>query len=131
MSRIFITGSADGLDKMAAQLLVGEGHLVVLHARNKNRGDAALAAVPGAESAITADLSSIAETVKFAEQANKTGSFDTVIHNAGIGYREPRRTDTVDRLSRIFAPNPGIKFIKLLIVLIPLKKLFVNRYCHL
>lgn len=32
MSRIFITGSADGLGQMAARLLVAAGHQVVLHA---------------------------------------------------------------------------------------------------
>src|ERR1700732_5243661 len=37
MSRIFVTGSADGLGKMAAQLLIDQGHQVVLHARNKAR----------------------------------------------------------------------------------------------
>jgi NAD(P)-dependent dehydrogenase (short-subunit alcohol dehydrogenase family) len=33
MSRIFITGSSDGLGLMAPQLLVKQGHSVVLHAR--------------------------------------------------------------------------------------------------
>jgi NAD(P)-dependent dehydrogenase (short-subunit alcohol dehydrogenase family) len=37
MSRIFVTGSADELGKMAAQLLIDQGHQVVLHARNKMR----------------------------------------------------------------------------------------------
>jgi NAD(P)-dependent dehydrogenase (short-subunit alcohol dehydrogenase family) len=34
MSRILITGSAGGLGREAARLLVGEGHEVVLHARD-------------------------------------------------------------------------------------------------
>ena len=38
MSRVFITGSSDGLGRMAAQLLVEQGHRVVLHARNERRG---------------------------------------------------------------------------------------------
>jgi NAD(P)-dependent dehydrogenase (short-subunit alcohol dehydrogenase family) len=37
MSRILITGSADGLGLMAAQLLISQGHEVVLHARNQVR----------------------------------------------------------------------------------------------
>ena len=56
MSRIFITGSADGLGKMAAQLLVSNGHEVILHARNKKRASDALLATPGAEGVITGDL---------------------------------------------------------------------------
>jgi NAD(P)-dependent dehydrogenase (short-subunit alcohol dehydrogenase family) len=44
MSRVFITGSADGLGQMAAKLLVAEGHRVVLHARSPDRaGDDAAA----------------------------------------------------------------------------------------
>src|ERR1017187_1558097 len=31
MARVFITGSADGLGKMAAELLIEQGHVVVLH----------------------------------------------------------------------------------------------------
>jgi NAD(P)-dependent dehydrogenase (short-subunit alcohol dehydrogenase family) len=63
---MFITGSADGLGLMAAQLLVKEGHRVVLHARNESRAKAALAAEPGAETAVTGDLSSISETKNLA-----------------------------------------------------------------
>jgi NAD(P)-dependent dehydrogenase (short-subunit alcohol dehydrogenase family) len=55
MSQVLITGSADGLGKMAAQLLVDQGHRVVLHARNAKRTKEALAAVPGAETAVTGD----------------------------------------------------------------------------
>ena len=39
MSRIFITGSADGLGLMAARLLIQDGHEVVLHARSEQRGE--------------------------------------------------------------------------------------------
>jgi NAD(P)-dependent dehydrogenase (short-subunit alcohol dehydrogenase family) len=38
MARFFITGSADGLGKMAAELLIEQGHKVVLHARSAARG---------------------------------------------------------------------------------------------
>ena len=102
---IFITGSADGLGLMAARLLVADGHRVVLHARNQKRADEALSHVPGAATAAVGDLSSISETKHVAEQVNMLGVFDAVIHNAGIGYRESRRIQTVDGLSHIFAVN--------------------------
>ena len=94
MSRIFVTGSADGLGKMAAQLLIDQGHQVVLHARNKMRAQEALAAVPGAETVAVGDVASISQTRDVAEQINRLGSFDAVIHNVGVGYREPRRIQT-------------------------------------
>ncbi|MBN1985141.1 MAG: SDR family NAD(P)-dependent oxidoreductase [Prolixibacteraceae bacterium] len=84
MARIFITGSADGLGQMAAKWLVTEGHQVVLHARNKKRGEEALKKVPGAENVLIADLSDIEETKQLAEKANATGRFDAIIHNAGV-----------------------------------------------
>ena len=38
-------------------------------------------------------------------QANDSGRFDAVIHNAGVGYREPRKITTADGLSHVFAIN--------------------------
>ncbi|MPR34795.1 SDR family NAD(P)-dependent oxidoreductase [Salmonirosea aquatica] len=88
MARIFITGSADGLGQLAAQQLVSEGHQVVLHARNKARGQDAMNQVPGAETVLTADLSNTEETKQLAADVNTLGKFDAVIHNAGV-YRAP------------------------------------------
>src|ERR1700685_4159278 len=105
MARLFITGSSDGLGRMAAQLLIEQGHSVTLHARNEKRAKEALAAVPGAEGVAVGDLSSIAQTRSVAEQVNELGTFDAVIHNAGIGYREPRRIATEDGLPHLFAVN--------------------------
>ena len=39
MVRVFVTGSADGLGKMAAELLIEQGHKVVVHARSLARAD--------------------------------------------------------------------------------------------
>ena len=105
MSRIFITGSADGLGQMAARLLLQDGHQVVLHARNKNRANDAITALPLAETVVIGDLSSIEDTISIADQVNRLGAFNAVIHNAGIGYREPHRINTVDGLSQVFAVN--------------------------
>ena len=59
MARVFVTGSSTGLALMAAQLLLELGHRVVVHGRNPERADAALASVPGADGAVVGDLSSI------------------------------------------------------------------------
>jgi NAD(P)-dependent dehydrogenase (short-subunit alcohol dehydrogenase family) len=90
---------------MAAQLLLEQGHKVVLHARNQQRGKEAMSAVPGAETVVTGDLSSIAQTRGVADQVNALGEFDAVIHNAGVGYRESRRIATEDGLPHVFAVN--------------------------
>jgi NAD(P)-dependent dehydrogenase (short-subunit alcohol dehydrogenase family) len=54
---------------------------------------------------ITGDLSRAAETRAVAEQANALGRFDAVIHNAGVGYREPRKITTVDGHAHVLAIN--------------------------
>jgi NAD(P)-dependent dehydrogenase (short-subunit alcohol dehydrogenase family) len=105
MARVFVTGSADGLGLMAAELLLRDGHAVTLHARNEQRADEVRSRIPTAESVVGGDLASIEQTRLIAEQVNATGRFDAVIHNAGVGYREPHRIGTVDGLAHVFAVN--------------------------
>jgi NAD(P)-dependent dehydrogenase (short-subunit alcohol dehydrogenase family) len=62
MSRVFISGSSDGLGLMAARLLVDGGHEVTLHARNTARAENARRSVPQAKAVAVGDLSSIEET---------------------------------------------------------------------
>ena len=40
-----------------------------------------------------------------ADEVNRFGRFDPVIHNAGIGYREPRRVETEPGMPSVFAVN--------------------------
>lgn len=105
MSRIFITGSSEGLGLMAGQLLVEQGHEVVLHARNADRAEDARRALPKAEAIVVGDVMTINGARSVAEQANALGRFGAVIHNVGIGYREPRRIETADGLPHVFAVN--------------------------
>ena len=130
MARVFITGSSDGLGRMAAELLVEQGHSVVLHARNEKRGQEALAAVPSAEAVVIGDLASIAQTRKVAEQVNSLGSFDAVIHNAGIGYREPRRVTTEDGLSHVFAVNTLAPYILTALIKKPKRLVYLSSGLH-
>ncbi|GIK71277.1 MAG: short-chain dehydrogenase [Chloroflexota bacterium] len=91
MASILITGSADGLGQLAAKALVDQGHQVVLHARNAERGHHARQSVPGAAHVIVGDLLDIDEIKQVAAAANAWGGFDAVIHNAGV-YQAPSRT---------------------------------------
>ncbi len=130
MSRVFITGSSDGLGRMAAGLLIEQGHSVVLHARNENRGKDAMAAVPKAETVVIGDLSSIAQTRGVAEQVNKLGEFDAVIHNAGVGYREPRRIATEDGLPHVFAVNTLAPYILTALIQRPKRLVYLSSGLH-
>jgi NAD(P)-dependent dehydrogenase (short-subunit alcohol dehydrogenase family) len=130
MSRVFITGSSDGLGRMAARLLIAGGHRVVLHARHAARAREAMIAVPGAEEAVTGDLSSIAETKALAEQVNALGDFDAIIHNAGIGYRERARGDTVDGLPRVLAVNTLAPYILTALIHKPKRLVYLSSGMH-
>ena len=46
-----------------------------------------------------------------ADQVNRLGRFDAVIHNAGIGYREPARVETEDGVPEVFATNVLAPFV--------------------
>ena len=130
MARVFITGSSDGLGRMTARLLRESGHQVVLHARNEQRGQAALAAVPGAEAVLTGDLSSIAQTRQLAGKANALGPFAAVIHNAAVGFREPRRVLTEDGLPHVFATNTLAPFILTALIGRPKRLVYVSSELH-
>src|SRR5689334_16974404 len=98
MARVFITGSSAGLGLMAGQLLAEQGHRVVLHARDDRRREDARGALPQADAVVVGDLSMVRGARAVAAQVNELGRFDAVIHNAGVGYREPRRIETEDGL---------------------------------
>lgn len=104
MARIFISGSSTGLGLMAGQLLAGQGHRVVLHARSKARAADAARALPAAEAVVVGDLETIGAMKDVAEQLNALGRFDAVIHNAAVGYQEGHRL-TADGLPHVFAVN--------------------------
>jgi NAD(P)-dependent dehydrogenase (short-subunit alcohol dehydrogenase family) len=122
MARIFITGSADGLGQMAAKLLVNQGHQVVLHARNEERGQQALNKVPDAENVLTADLSNIEETKNLAWKVNAIGGFDAIIHNAGV-YQISNRL--------IFAVNSLAPYILTCLIQRPKRLIYLSSGMHL
>ena len=130
MARIFITGSSDGLGRMAAQLLVAQGHRVVLHARDARRAADARAAVPQADAVLLGDLASLKETVALAAAANAEGRFDAVIHNAALGYKEKQRRLTADGLPHVFAVNTLAPYVLTALVERPSRLVYVSSELH-
>lgn len=130
MASVFVTGLSDGLGRMAASLLVEQGHSVTLHARSKARGREAIAAVPGAAGVLCADLASIVETKRLAAAANAIGTFDAIIHNAAVGYREKQRILTQDGLCHVFAVNTLAPFILTSLMHRPKRLIYVSSELH-
>ena len=83
-AHVFVTGSADGLGRAAAQTLLEQGHEVVVHARNRDRLRAVRELLDRGAGAVVGDLSDPEETRDVAGQVNRLGQMDAVIHNAGV-----------------------------------------------
>jgi NAD(P)-dependent dehydrogenase (short-subunit alcohol dehydrogenase family) len=130
MAQIFITGSSTGLGLMAAQLLVKQGHAVILHGRNEARSAEAKHALPDAEGVVTGDLSTIRGMRSVAEQVNRLGHFDAVIHNVGIGYREPKRVETEDGWPEVFATNVLAPYVLTGLIELPARLIYLSSGMH-
>src|ERR1051326_5634396 len=104
MSRVFITGSTDGLGYAAARALIEDGHEVVLHARSHERATALADLAKKSLGIVLGDLSSAVDTQWIAQQVNSIGRMDAVIHNAGI-YRVPSRSATAEGHAKTLAVN--------------------------
>jgi NAD(P)-dependent dehydrogenase (short-subunit alcohol dehydrogenase family) len=84
MAHVFVTGSADGLGRAAAQTLLEDGHDVVVHVRNDDRLSAVRDLLDRGAEAVVGDLADLEETRRVADQVNRIGRMDAVIHNAGV-----------------------------------------------
>jgi NAD(P)-dependent dehydrogenase (short-subunit alcohol dehydrogenase family) len=129
MARVFITGSSDGLGLMVGQVLADQGHKIVLHARNDARAADAKKALPKAEAVVVGDLASIAATKDLAAQVNALGSFDAIIHNAAVGYREEHRT-TSDGLPHVFAINTLAPYVLTALIERPKRFVYLSSGMH-
>ncbi|HEV8145381.1 MAG TPA: SDR family oxidoreductase [Bryobacteraceae bacterium] len=102
---VVITGATSGIGMVAAERLAAMGARMVLVARDKTRGAAALGRIPGHGNTIYyADLSRIAEMKRVAaEIAAAEPRIDVLINNAGALFNS--RQVTADGLEMTFATN--------------------------
>jgi NAD(P)-dependent dehydrogenase (short-subunit alcohol dehydrogenase family) len=102
---------------------------VVLHARSAQRASALADLAPRAAGVVIGDLTSATETRALAEQVNKIGRMDAVIHNAGI-YREPKRGTTPEGHAKILAVNTLAPYLLTALVERPDRLIYLSSGMH-
>jgi NAD(P)-dependent dehydrogenase (short-subunit alcohol dehydrogenase family) len=131
MARVLVTGSSDGIGLMAGQLLLQEGHAVTFHARSEERAAELRRAVLGGDPPVViGDLASLEQTRWVAEQANRVGHHDAVIHNAGIGFHRPARETSDDGHELTFAVNVLAAYVLTALVDRPGRMVYLSSGMH-
>ena len=106
---VLITGSTDGVGRYVAERLAAEGWRVLVHGRDRSRGEAVVERIAkrgGEARLLTADLSSFAEVRSLADAVLRDeASLDALINNAGIGTSGSRRELRVDGFELRFTVN--------------------------
>jgi NAD(P)-dependent dehydrogenase (short-subunit alcohol dehydrogenase family) len=84
VSRILVTGSADGLGRAAADTLLSQGHDVVVHARNQERAAGLDALLARGAHLVLGDFTERDAVRRIADELREAEPLDAVIHNAGV-----------------------------------------------
>ena len=106
-----VTGSTDGVGRVVAKGLGEDGWHVLVHGRDRGRGERVVAEIKdagGTADFLTADLSSLAEVRRLAGAVQQaTPRLDLLINNAGIGSGGPQgtRQSSADGYELRFAVN--------------------------
>ena len=126
-----ITGATDGVGRVVATRLGKDGWHVLVHGRNRERGEQVVAEIAqsgGTAEFITADLASLAEVRRLADEVNRRiaqsgGRLQLLVNNAGIGTAGGgrQRQESADGHELRFAVNYLAGFL-LTRLLLPLLK---------
>jgi NAD(P)-dependent dehydrogenase (short-subunit alcohol dehydrogenase family) len=104
-----VTGATDGVGRMVAKRLGELGARVLVHGRDRARGEgvvADIAAGGGTAEFLPADLAALDEVRRLAEAVSRaTARLDILINNAGIGTAGAARQTSADGHELRFAVN--------------------------
>jgi NAD(P)-dependent dehydrogenase (short-subunit alcohol dehydrogenase family) len=122
-----VTGATDGVGRVVARELARQGWRVLVHGRDRTRGEALareIGQAGGRATFLAADLASLAEVRRLADEVRQhTDRLDLLINNAGIGTagNAPGRQTSADGHELRFAVNYLASFL-LTRLLLPLLK---------
>ncbi len=105
---VLVTGATDGIGKFTALGLAKLGARVLVHGRNRKKGEQVIAELrreSGNKSLelVLADLASLAEVRNLAQKVKGFGELHALINNAGVGAFE--RKESADGFELTFAVN--------------------------
>jgi NAD(P)-dependent dehydrogenase (short-subunit alcohol dehydrogenase family) len=122
-----VTGATDGVGRVVARRLAKDGWRVLVHGRNRERGEALVREIEkagGRAGFLAADLASLAEVRRLADDVRgTTDRLQLLINNAGVGTagNAPGRQTSADGHELRFAVNYLAGFL-LTRLLLPLLK---------
>jgi NAD(P)-dependent dehydrogenase (short-subunit alcohol dehydrogenase family) len=102
----------------------------VLHARSSERAEEAKRRLPEAKGSVVGDFMSMERVRSVADKVNKLGTFDAMIRNAAVGYKEANRIETVDGLAHVFAVNTLAAYILTALINRPKRLVYVSSGMH-
>jgi NAD(P)-dependent dehydrogenase (short-subunit alcohol dehydrogenase family) len=84
VSRILVTGSADGLGRLTAESLLTSGHDVVVHARNAERAATLTPLTDRGAGLVIGDAAVGDDVRRLAAELADQAPLDVIVHNAGV-----------------------------------------------
>lgn len=107
---VLVTGATGGIGRALVTSLAGTGSRLVLHGRSPDRVNETVraAAAGGVEArGVVAELSSLGDTARLADEALAGGPIDLLVNNAGVGFGKDRtlRETSRDGFELRFAVN--------------------------
>ena len=121
---ILVTGSTDGVGRYVAERLAADGARVIVHGRNRERGEALVERITssgGKALFFRADLASLADVRRLAGAVQqRCDGLDCLVNNAGIGAAGATRQTSPDGFELRFAVNylAGFLLTRLLLPLV-------------
>jgi NAD(P)-dependent dehydrogenase (short-subunit alcohol dehydrogenase family) len=120
-----VTGATDGVGRLVARTLAGQGWRVLAHGRDQARGESLVAEIAkagGSARFLHADLAALGEVRRLADEVRAaTDRLELLVNNAGIGTAGGGRETSADGHELRFAVNYLSHFL-LTYLLLPLIK---------
>jgi NAD(P)-dependent dehydrogenase (short-subunit alcohol dehydrogenase family) len=107
---VLITGATSGLGRAVAGAIAEQGHTVLVHGRDPRKVEQAVAELENTARGYVADLASLAEARRLADEIKASEErLDVLVNNAGVATTE--RQESADGIELDFAVNHLAHFV--------------------